>query len=245
MNSILEAEELTKRFRRRVVLADVTLGLVPGSVTVLLGPNGAGKSTFLRLALGLLKPNGGTMRVLGRDPRRGKHVRQNVGFVPDRPDAYRWMTPCDLFRFLEPQYERWSRRKALALTERLRVPMETPFADLSRGEGTKCMFTAAVAHEPPLLLLDEPFAGLDPLVREEVLRAFLETMAEGGTTALVATHDLDVAARVADRIALLAHGRIELFGTVGEVLDTAHEPADVPAGLKQLLEESRDGRIPA
>ena len=245
MSTILEATSLTQRFGRKVVLDDVSLALDPGTVTVLLGPNGAGKSTFLRLALGLLKPKRGDVRVLERNPRRGKYVRQHVGYVPDRPDCYPWMTGSELFRFLSPQYPTWDERRATVLSERLRVPLGTRFKDMSRGEGMKCMFVAAVAHHPELLLLDEPFGGLDPLVREEVLRAFLELVAEEETTALVATHDLDVAARVADRIALLAHGRIEIFGTVEEVLGTDGEATDVPAGLRELFVESRHGRLSA
>jgi len=245
MNTILEAHDLTQRFGRKEVLSGVSLALEPGTVTVLLGPNGAGKSTFLRLALGLLKPKRGDVTVLDRNPRKGKYVRQNVGYVPDKPDCYPWMTVRDLFRFLAPQYPTWDGRRAESLCERLRVPWDTKFADLSRGEGMKAMFVAAVAFRPPLLLLDEPFGGLDPLVREEVLRLFLETVADEETTALVATHDLDVTARIADRVALLAHGRIECAGPVDEVLATDGEATDVPARLRDLFEDSREGRLSA
>ena len=222
MKPILEAVALGQRFGRREVLADLSLTLPPGTITVLLGSNGAGKSTFLRLALGLLRPSAGSVSVCGHDPCRGNVARRSIGFVPDRPDVYGWMTGQELFRFLAPQYPTWNGELAFELAEHMGVPLATRFARLSRGEGTKCMLAAALATSPPLLLLDEPFAGLDPLARDEVLAAFLATLSTETTTTLLATHDLDVASRVADRIALLENGRVQV------------RPNDAPAGLKEL-----------
>ena len=245
MKNLLETCNLAKRFGRRGVLFDVSLTLPRGSITALLGPNGAGKSTLLRLAMGLLKPSDGLVRTLGEDPCRGKTVRRSVGFVPDEPDAYDWMTPTELFGFLEPQYPTWHPPRVAAMVERLRIPMDTRFSALSKGAKMKCMLVAAMAPGPQLLLLDEPFAGLDPLAREELLRAFLETMPRGGTTALVATHDLDVAARVADRVALLADGRLEVCGPIDEVLESDGEPRRVPEALRGLFDGHDERRIPA
>lgn len=244
MKFVLETRSLTKRFGAREVLADVSLALPAGTITVLLGENGAGKSTLLKLALGVLRPCAGRIEVCGRDPRKAA-TRRSIGFVPDRPDCYAWMTPRELFRFLAPQYPTWSPRRLSEAVERLGVPMETRFADLSRGEGAKSMLAAALAQAPALLLLDEPFAGLDPLARDELLRAFLECCAPDETTALIATHDLDVAARVADRVALLADGRIEVAGRMNDVLGAGDDPDQVPARLKRLFEADENGRIPA
>ena len=238
MNEVFLTEGLWKRFGRREVLRGADLRVEPGQVTVLLGENGAGKSTLLRLAQGTLKPDAGRVVVLGRDPvRESAAVRRGLGFVPDVPDAPEWMTPHDFLRFLAPHYPTFDRAHASLLAERLRVPMATRFRALSRGEGMKAMLVAALAHRPPLLLLDEPFAGLDPLAREEVLAGVIEALREERRTVLCTTHDLDVAARIADRVAILAHGRIAAHGTVAEVLGQ-DEPVRIPHALREALAEA-------
>ena len=238
MSEVFMVEGLCKRFGRREVLRGLDLRVEPGTVTVLLGENGAGKSTLLRLAQGTLKPDAGRVLVLGRDPlREATAVRRGIGFVPDVPDAPEWMTPRDLLRFLAPHYPTFDRAHAAALAERLRVPLTTRFRALSRGEGMKAMLVAALAHRPALLLLDEPFAGLDPLAREEVLAGVIESLREERRTVLCTTHDLDVAARIADRIAILAHGRISTHGTVAAVLGK-EEPVQIPAALRDALAEA-------
>jgi ABC-2 type transport system ATP-binding protein len=217
--SVFAARGVTKRFGKRRVLDGLDLELAPGCVTALLGENGAGKSTLIKLALGVLKADAGSLVVAGCDPlRQSKRLRERIGFVPDVPDAYPWMTVRDLFRYLAPHWPSWDARLAASLVESLRIPADTPFKAMSRGEGMKAMLAAALAPRPGLLLLDEPFAGLDPLVREEVLRSVIGELRDGERTVLVATHDLDVVARIADRVAILAGGRIARHGTLSEVL---------------------------
>lgn len=251
----LVAHALVKRFGRRRVLDGLDLEVEPGQVTALLGENGQGKTTLLKLALGVLAADGGTLSVAGFDPRKQpRPLRERVGYVPSQPDAYGWMTVRDLFRFLEPQYPTWDRAHAEELVAWLRVPDRTPFKSLSRGEGMKAMLAAALAPRPPLLLLDEPFAGLDPLVREEVLRGVIGELRGGRRTVLVATHDLDVVARIADRVAILAGGRITSHGTLEEILRTQKSTCDgldaggsddgelggaAPARLRDALEAAR------
>jgi ABC-2 type transport system ATP-binding protein len=240
----LVARGLKKRFGKRIVLAGVDLEVAPGLVTALLGENGQGKTTLMKLALGVLAPDGGTITVAGFDPlKQPRPLREQVGFVPAQPDAYGWMTVRDLFRFLAPQYPTWDRAYADALVQQLRIPEKTSFKAMSRGEGMKAMLAAALAPRPPLLLLDEPFAGLDPLVREEVLRGVIGELRGGERTVLLATHDLDVVARVADRVAILADGRIRAHGTLEEVLGGASTGEDAagsaPAKLRDALESAR------
>jgi ABC-2 type transport system ATP-binding protein len=223
MTGVLSIQDLTVRlgaWRKRAVLRGVSLELERGAITTLLGRNGAGKSTLLRAALGVLSPAAGTVRVLGGDPRRGR-VRRAIGYVPDRPDAYDWMTPADLFRFVGPQHPGWDAERAGGMAARLDVPLERPFARLSRGEGAKAMLVAALAHRPALVLLDEPFGGLDPGARDDVLAALVGEVRLEDCAVLVATHDLDVAARVSDRVALLEGGHLVAHGTLDEVCGTA------------------------
>jgi len=232
----LEITGLVKRFRGRAVLDGLTLRVERGEVLVLLGENGVGKSTLMRCVLGLHRPEAGRIEVAGLDPiRDATRVRRRVGYVPDKPDAYPWMTVPELFRFLRAHQPSWSDARANGLAEALRVPLDVPMRDLSRGQGMKAMLAAAVAPDPEVLLLDEPFAGLDPLVREEVLKGVLRELCDGQRTIVCATHELDAAARIADRVAVLANGRVARLGTVAEVVGAPDEPADAPARLHETL----------
>ncbi len=238
MGAVIQVRDWTVRFRKKPALDRVTLDVAEGSVLVLLGANGAGKSTLLKSMLGLLTPEGGSMSVLGLDPLRdARAVRQRVGYVPDVPDAYPWMNVRDLFRFLAPHQPRWSATRAKQLVDSLSIPMNVQLRHLSRGQGMKAMLAAALAPDPDVLLLDEPFAGLDPIVREEVLRGVIGQLRDGRRTVVVATHELDAAARIADRVAVVADGRIVRDGTLAEVVGAVgeEEPPAVPSKLHQVL----------
>ena len=215
---MITAEQIRKRFGRNVVLDQLDFAPTPGRVTVLLGRNGCGKSTFLKLCLGVLRADEGTLVA---------PPRNQIGYVPDKPDCYDWMTPTDLFRFLKPQYPTWNDDEVARLCEALHVPVATKFQSLSRGEGMKAMLVAALAPDPELILLDEPFAGLDVIAREEVLRGVIDALRDGERTVLCTTHDLDVASRIADEVALLAEGRIQ----------SVTEAASAPSAMRELLAE--------
>lgn len=240
----LVAHALFKRFKRKQVLDGFDLELEPGQITVILGENGSGKTTLMNLALGVLRPDGGRITVEGLDPvKHAREVRRAIGFVPSVPDAYGWMTVEDLFKFLAPQYPVWDQAKGLELVDRLEVPLSRRFEDLSRGEGMKAMLCAALAPDPRILLLDEPFAGLDPLVREEVLGSVIGELQDGRRTILCATHDLDVAARIADRIVLLRQGRCAAHDTLEAILGD-QQPNRISQRLHKVLEETmRDEEV--
>ena len=237
MRTLVEVEGLVQRMGRREVLRDVTFALPSDVVTVLLGPNGAGKSTLMRVLLGLLAPDRGVVRVLGLEPlRAGQRVRRAVGYVPDHPDVPPWITPRELFRFLATDYPRWDAERALALAREYDVPLDVRFAGLSRGQAARALLVAALAPAPELLVLDECFAGLDPIARRDLLAHFVGELAERGTAALVATHDLDVAARIAERVLVLHEGRIAAQGTLEEVLGVGADAGGLPRKLLRLLE---------
>jgi ABC-2 type transport system ATP-binding protein len=235
MNSILSVNRISKRFGRTQAIADITFELQPETITVLLGSNGAGKSTLLRCILGLCKPEEGAIRVLGRDPLRdSSSVRASIGFMPDHPDVYGWMTARDLFDFLRDQYPGWSEEREQDLADRLQIPLDSRFDTLSRGEAAKVMLAAALAPAPPLLALDEPFARLAPPVCDEVLKVFLEEAPAPHGAVLVATHDLELAARIADRVLVMDQGRLIADRAIEDLCDGTSTHASLHDRLREL-----------
>ncbi len=236
-------EGVTFAYGKKVAVRDVTLRVPRGTTTVLLGTNGAGKTTTLRLCMGLLRAKSGSIRVLGLDPARERDaLSARVGFVPDRPDAWGWMTARDLFRFLAAHHPRWDAARGAGLLDQLRVPADRAFRAMSRGEAMKAMLAAALAPDPEVLLLDEPFGGLDPLVHEEVLRGVIGAMGSRPRTVLVSTHDLDVAARIGERVAVLADGALRRDVAIEELSASDEGLAGREALRHAMAEASGEGR---
>lgn len=240
METAIEARGIQQRFglfKKACALRDFDLALPYNRVTVILGRNGAGKSTFLKLAQGLMKATSGTLRTLGLDPiAQDEELRQRSGYVPDLADAPGWMTLPEWLDFLAPHYRRFDPARAFALAETFRVPLDRSFKQMSRGQQMLAMLGSAVAHEPELLLLDEPFAALDPVAREDVLRALiteLHTEGEAGRTVVLTTHDLEIACRVADEIVVIDGGRVTWQESVGENDET--RPRELAEQLKNVL----------
>lgn len=210
-DAVIEVADLHHRFGRREVLRGVDLQVPQGSVTALLGRNGEGKSTLLRLLTGWLRGPRGCMRVLGLDPARdGALVRRRAGYVPDGLELPRWMRVRDWFRFLEPFHPTWSRDEERRLCAQLELDADARVTTLSKGQRAKHALVAALAHRPELLLLDEPFSGLDPIVRHDVLGAVLGHLRDERRTVVVVTHSIADVERVADRVVLLERGRVRL-----------------------------------
>lgn len=206
---ILSFEQVTRRFGRKTALSDVTLTVAPGTVLGLVGSNGAGKSTALRLANGVLWPDAGTIRVLGLDPvTDGLAVRTRVGLLSEESALYPWMTVGEITRFGAAIHPRWDPSLARSFGERLALDPAAKIRSLSRGTKAKVALLLAVACRPDLLLLDDPTAGLDPLVRREVLEGILEAIPGEGGAVVYASHMVNDIERLADVVAILDAGRL-------------------------------------
>ena len=212
--NIIETHALSRRFGRTEAVHDLTLSVPAGSVFALLGPNGAGKTTTLKLLMNLLPPTSGSAEVLGVDSRQlGEREFAQIGYVSENQHLPLWMTVRQLLDYCRPFYPTWDRALEATLLQQFALPASRKLAQLSRGMLMKAALLSSLAYRPKLLVLDEPFSGLDALVRDEFIRGVLEVSALGEWTVLVSSHDIEEVERLADHIALLDAGRLRLSET--------------------------------
>lgn len=219
MTDIINATHLGLRYHRRWALHDCTFALEPGRITALVGPNGSGKTTLLHLAMGLLPPTVGELHVCGSIPhQQPKDLLPCVGFVAQNHPLYRSFTVAEMLimgRLLNPHWDDEFARTRLA---QLAIPVKQHCGHLSGGQAAQLALVLALAKRPDLLLLDEPVASLDPLARADLLSVLLETVAERGTSVVLSSHIIAELERVCDSVLLLANGRVNLQGSLEEVL---------------------------
>ncbi len=204
-------EGVGRRFGRTVALDAVSFAVDRGTVLGLIGRNGAGKTTALRLALGHLWPDGGRIRTLGLDPvAQHREVTTRVALLSEESALYPWMTIEEIVRFASALHPRWDGALAAKLVKDLDLHAAKRIRELSRGSRAKVALVLAVAARPELLLLDDPTAGLDPLVRREVLDGILDAVSGEGGSVVYASHLVHDLERVADRVIVLDDGHIRL-----------------------------------
>jgi ABC-2 type transport system ATP-binding protein len=209
--NIIETRNLTRRFGRMEAVHALDLAVPAGSVFALLGPNGAGKTTTIKLLMNLLPPTAGTAQVLGVDSRKlGERELAQIGYVSENQQLPLWMTVRQLLDYCRPFYPTWDAALEKLLLDRFELPPERKLAHLSRGMTMKAALLSSLAYRPKLLVLDEPFSGLDPLVRDEFIKGVLEVSGTGDWTVFVSSHDIDEVERLADHVAMLEEGRLRL-----------------------------------
>lgn len=201
---------LEKRYGKVAALRGVDLHVPEGAVYVLAGGNGAGKTTLFEVLLDLARADAGTAEVFGLDTvKRGPEVRARVGYVSSHHDwEYGWMTVGRLLGHHAAFYPAWDAAYADRLTRLFELPLDRRFGVLSRGFARRVQLVLALAHRPPLLLLDEPTDGLDRVVRDELMGLLVEHLAETPTTILVSTHQLHEVEGLADHLGVLRDGRL-------------------------------------
>jgi ABC-2 type transport system ATP-binding protein len=209
--NIIETHNLTRRFGHTEAVHALNLAVPAGSVFALLGPNGAGKTTTIKLLMNLLRPTAGLARVLGVEARRlGERELAQIGYVSENQELPLWMTVRQLLDYCRPFYPTWDAALEKNLLGQFELPEDRKLKHLSRGMLMKVALLSSLAYRPKLLVLDEPFSGLDPLVRAEFIRGVLEVSAAGDWTVLVSSHDIDEVERLCDHVALLDGGRLQL-----------------------------------
>ena len=202
-------------------LGPLDLQLPSGRVLALVGPNGAGKTTLLNCMIGLCRGDRGQVEIFGErnDPNetRWKH---SVGYVGERHGFYQAWTGQANLDFLAGFYPSWSMELCLGLAQQLDLPLDKPVRDLSKGNSAKLALLAALGHGPRLLLLDEPFSSLDPLVRASVHDILWQFLDDGMPAIMYSTHILSDVSRLADEIVFIANGQVQLRTDTSELTDS-------------------------
>jgi len=220
MSKVAQLRGVSKRFGDFTALDAIDLTVSPGEIRGFLGPNGAGKTTAMRILVGLLQADAGTVEVLGGDPRRDHHVRADLGFLPSDPGLYGRMRGAELLDHFAAlsQREPVLRERACALLRMDEADLARPVRTYSKGMRQKIGVLQAVQHDPTLLILDEPGEGLDPLVLAGLVE-LLRDRRDAGRSILFSSHVLAEVAALCDRVTMIRNGRIIGEGTIAELSD--------------------------
>ena len=255
-NSPLSIHNVTKRFGGKVAVEDVSFTVNPGEIIGFLGPNGAGKTTTLRMALGLIKPDEGLVKLFGGEP-GAESAFGRIGFLPEERGLYKKQTAREsiahmarlngmkgkeAFRIADEMLDKYGLSQAKRKKNK----------DMSKGMAQKVQLLSAIAHDPEFYILDEPFSGLDP-VNQQVLESMVREIAEADSTVIFSTHVMEHAERLCDRIILMAGGRKVFDGTTEEALAKAPRRMvigsdtdgykDKVAAFAKSLEDREDGAL--
>lgn len=215
---VLELNRVSKHYGKFTAVDDISFAIPTGSIYGFLGPNGAGKTTTIRMILDILKPDTGSISILGESC--ALNVRHRIGYLPEEKGLYKKMRVWAIisyFATLKGMDKKTAKTRAFELLERygLKDYAEAKVESLSKGMGQKVQVLSAVAHRPELVILDEPFSGLDP-VNQEVLEQLIQDMANDGQTVIFSTHIMQHAERLCDRMLLIAKGQKIFDGTLAE-----------------------------
>lgn len=243
----LQAQGLCKAYGGHRVLEDVSLQLQAGTIVGLVGRNGAGKSSLIECLLGLRQADAGQVRMFGEPVQSlddsGKAL---LGYVPQRPDGFDWMTVGSMLGLMASLYPQWDGALAERLQRDWRLAPDRRLLTLSPGERQQVALIRALAPRPRLLVLDEPAAALDLLARRNLLREIVDLASEQGTTVLFSTHIISDLERVASHIALLHQGRLRLHASLDDIKDELSRwiwPAQLPLPSRPLPGELARRRL--
>jgi ABC-2 type transport system ATP-binding protein len=234
MNAI-NCHGLSKTFKGVEALRDLNLEIPTGAIYGLLGPNGAGKSTAIKTLMNILRPTGGRAEVLGCDSRKlGAKEFERIGYVSENLDLPGWMTVEYFMAYLKPFYSSWDDARAKELLRQFDLPPKRKLSQLSRGMWMKASLASSLAYRPSLLVMDEPFSGLDPVMRDDLIRGILDSADE--TTILVSSHDLAEIETLASHIGYMDAGRLRFSESMAslaarfrEVDVTVERPVALPS----------------
>lgn len=234
---MIQADNLWKKFGRHDALQGLSFSVPEGSAFALIGANGAGKTTTIKILMNILEPTRGSATVLGANSRKiSPRELAQIGYVSENQDIPQGLTVAEYLDYLRPFYPRWDRALEASILRQLRLPPERKIGDLSHGMRMKMSLACALPFRPKLLILDEPFSGLDPLVRDEFMEGLLGQAGE--MTVLISSHELGEIDGVATHVAFLDEGKLlfeesmsDLTGRFREVHVTLEREASAPGQM--------------
>jgi ABC-2 type transport system ATP-binding protein len=239
----LATDQLFRSFGRAAVIRGLDLRVPAGAVYGFLGRNGAGKTTAIRMIMGILDPDRGTLTFDGAAVRRTTpRMRRRIGYVSQQQHFYPWMRVRRLSRFVGAFYPTWEQARFESLCDRLAVPLQQRVGELSGGTRMKLALALAMAPRPPLLVLDEPTAGVDPVTRREILDLLRGVVDQEGVTVFFSTHQISEVEEIGDQVGVLHEGRLFFQGPVAGVTERVRRVpagAALPEGVRLLHGDSR------
>ncbi|HEY3706527.1 MAG TPA: ABC transporter ATP-binding protein [Terracidiphilus sp.] len=207
MNAVFRTQSLTKKFGRTVALAGIDVEVPEGAIYALVGANGAGKTTLIKVLMNIFQPTSGLATVLGIDSRHiaGRHF-ERIGYVSENQEMPEWMTLRQLLDYYRNLYPAWDTALEQQLVRQFDLPLNRKLKHMSRGMKMKAAFASSLPYRPALIVLDEPFSGLDPLVRDELIEVLLDRAPE--TTIFLSSHDLAEIEAFSSHVGYLENGRL-------------------------------------
>jgi ABC-2 type transport system ATP-binding protein len=236
MNPTIRTRSLSKRFGSTVAVDNVDLAVPEGAIYALVGANGAGKTTLIKLLMNILRPDAGTAEVLGIDSAQLTGSAFNrIGYVSENQELPDGMTVGGMLDYFRPFYPTWDRTLEAQLVRQFDLPVKRKLKHLSRGMKMKASFASSLAYRPSLIILDEPFSGLDPLVRDELIEGLIERAPE--TTIFLSSHDLAEIESFSSHVGYLQQGRL-LFSEEMSVLNNRFRDVTITLASPSPLPEN-------
>lgn len=235
LNAAVQIQGLSKSFGTQSVLKNLAWQIAPGSIVGLLGRNGAGKSTLIECLLGLRDIDGGTTNLYGENAALlSAATKARIAYVPQRSDLFEWLTARQMLAYFQQLYPRWNDAKVRSLMQAWDLPFDKVINKLSIGQKQRLSIIRALAHEPELLILDEPVSSLDPAGRRDFLRELIERVIDKQTTIVFSTHILSDLERVAMDVAFLHQGQIVHQQALDDMMENTVRISASAAVLQQL-----------
>ena len=239
----VEIKGLTRNFGKKTALDNVDLSVSCGRVLGLVGENGAGKTTLIKHLMGQLKAQQGTVRIFGIDPVKDPvGALSRIGYLSEERDLPQWIRMDELMNYTSAFYPDWDASYAEELRQMFNLDASAIVKEMSQGQKARAALLCALAYRPPLLLLDEPSSGLDPVVRRDILGAIIRTVADEGRTVLFSSHLLEEVERVADDVAMIHNGQIVMHDSLENIRGSHHfvtlrfpEPLTEPPQFPEAL----------
>jgi ABC-2 type transport system ATP-binding protein len=218
MNAVIETHSVTHRYGKVAAVQDLQLAVPEGSIYAFLGPNGAGKTTTIKLILNLLQPTEGRATIFGVESTRlGPAEFARIGYVSENQQLPDWMTVQQLVDFCRPMYPSWDSDFCSRMLKDFLLPADRKIKNLSRGMRMKASLLTSLAYRPRLLILDEPFTGLDPVVRDELIHGILELTEQEAWSVFISSHDINEVERFADWAGFIDGGRLKVSETTANL----------------------------